>query len=142
MSRADDIIQLAKGLKETWKTDDPMRLAALYGIHVYYTNVNPEAFKAQTFQIDKYPVMISINSNFDHASQKILCAHELGHALLHKGLNHFDVTRQNMYGNEEHEANLFAVALLFDETEFRMPLKEMSNSLLLAVLQYNIRPKQ
>ena len=68
-----------------------------------------------------------------------LCAHELGHALLHDdGINHFATTSKNAFTNIEYEANLFAVALLFDENDFNVPLVSMSNYTLKSILDYNI----
>ena len=69
-----------------------------------------------------------------------MCAHELGHALLHDELvNHFDVTRNNMNNNVEYEANLFAVALLADESQLCVPFNKLSNAALKAIMDYNIK---
>lgn len=40
--------------------------------------------------------------------------------------------------NVEYEANLFAVSLLFNESDFNMKVLNMSNYLLKQVLDYNI----
>ena len=41
-------------------------------------------------------------------SQLVLCAHELGHALLHSDdINNFAVTSKNAFKNVEYEANPF-----------------------------------
>ena len=42
--------------------------------------------------------------------------------------------------SNEYEVNLFAVALLFDEGSFNMPLAEMSNYTLQSILDANITP--
>lgn len=89
--------------------------------------------------MDGYPTIISLNKSYTKASQKVLCAHELGHALLHdEVVNHFAVTAQNVGTNVEYEANLFAVALLIDQDQLCMPLLNMSNSNLKFILDYNL----
>ena len=72
----------------------------------------------------------------------VLCAHELGHALLHSdAVNNFAATSKNAFKNVEYEANLFAVSLLFDEEDFNIKMLNMSNYLLKQVLDYNIEEK-
>jgi len=138
VNRTDEIINFVRDMKKTWKTTDPMILASTYGVRVMYLEGRSDGFRANTIKFPNYPPIISLNNNLSWRAKTVLCAHELGHALLHEGVNHFDVTRKNLIGNEEYEANLFAVALLFDEDEFKIPLKHMSNSLLMILLQYNI----
>ena len=65
--------------------------------------------------------------------------YELGQALLHSDdINNFAVTSKNAFKNVEYEANLFAVSLLFNESDFNMKVLNMSNYLLKQVLDYNI----
>ena len=45
---------------------------------------------------------------------------------------------KNAFKNVEYEANLFAVTLLFNESDFNMKVLNMSNYLLKQVLDYNI----
>ena len=45
---------------------------------------------------------------------------------------------KNAFKNVEYEANLFAVSLLFNESDFNMKVLNMSNYLLKQVLDYNI----
>ena len=107
--RAQQIIRLACDIKSVWKTNNPFEIAEKYGIKVLIRNVNIGDFKAQTLKMEGYPTIISINGLYSTLSQKVLCAHELGHALLHtEPINHFDVTTKNVHTNVEYEANLFA----------------------------------
>ena len=70
-------------------------------------------------------------------SRKVLCAHELGHAVL----NHpFKSSYKDSNLKNEYEANLFAVALLFDDDLFNMPIIDMSNYVLETILDKNIKP--
>lgn len=51
--------------------------------------------KAYTIRSDNYLTIIIINGRYEHKSQLVLCAHELGHALLHSDdINNFAVTRK------------------------------------------------
>ena len=73
----------------------------------------------------------------------MLCAHELGHALLHEDcVNHFAVTNKNVTTHVEQEANLFALALLTSDDideDLCIPLSNMSNYLLKSIMDYNIK---
>jgi Zn-dependent peptidase ImmA (M78 family) len=53
-------------------------------------------------------------------------------------VNRFDITRANLATNAEYEANLFAVALLFDDKDFNIPLEQMSGSVLKSIMDFNI----
>ena len=95
--------------------------------------------KAYTIRSDNYPTIIIINGRYEPKSQLVLCAHELGHALLHSDdINNFAVTSKNAFKNVEYEANLFAVSLLFNESDFNMKVLNISNYLLKQVIDYNI----
>lgn len=140
--KTKDIIALAKDFRDTWKTNDPFEIAKRLGIEVLFRDVSMKGFTAQTVKIPGYPTIISINNVFDAKSKKILCAHELGHALLHEEcINHFAVTNHNVTTDVERDANLFAVALLIDEqteSQLNVSLGNMSNYLLKSILEYNI----
>lgn len=84
------------------------------------------------------PHTIIINSYFDERPKAILCAHELGHALLHDGTcNHFSAnTIDNI---KEFEANLFAIAFLFNKEDFIMDITAMDNYLLKGILDENYK---
>lgn len=64
-------------------------------------------------------VILYINSNLDERQQMLVCAHELGHHFLHRGMNRIFMDRNtcmvtNKYENEAHH---FSVDLLFDDRE-------------------------
>lgn len=140
---AKDIISLARDIRTTWNTNDPYKIAERLGIAVLFRDNCIKGFTAQTFKMDGYPTIISINDAYTEFSKKVLCAHELGHALLHEDcLNHFAVTSKNVASNVEKEANLFAIALLADydiDTQLSMPLENMNNYLLKSIMDYNIQ---
>ena len=142
---ANDIIALARDIKTSWKTNDPYEIAERLGIIVLHRKNCIKGFTAQTVKMEGYPTIISINDAYTEMSQKVLCAHELGHALLHEDcVNQFAVTSKNVTTSVEQEANLFAIALLtkqdIDE-ELTIPLSGMSNYLLKSIMDYNLKLK-
>lgn len=137
--RTEDIINYVRQLKQYYKTSNPFVLAEIMGIRVLDRRANPKVFKADTLKLENYPTIISLNDALDDRTRYVLCAHELGHALLHEGINHFDINTKNMCGPVEYEANLFAVSLLFEENDFNMPIRNMNNTILLCILRENIR---
>ena len=142
MRTREDIIRYARELRREYHTQNPYKLAEHFGIRVmdgFHTDVSRKAF---TVKMETYPTMIMLNAAYDKKSRMVLCAHELGHALLHEeGMNHFSVNEKNVFTNTEYEANLFAVSLLFDDDQFNMPISEMSNYILKSILDWNIKEK-
>ena len=137
----DDIIRFVKEIKETWHTDDPFAIAEKFGILVSVRTSCLPDFTAQTIKMNGYPTMISINSAYDEFSRRILCAHELGHALLHNnGVNHYSIAYSHELEKLEREANLFAIMLLCDDINSRldMPVEHMSNYILKSILDFNL----
>lgn len=136
--KARQIVDFAKALRKQCNTNDPYTIAEKYGIRVLERNFF-EDFKAQTLKTEGYPTIISINNRYTPLSRKVMCAHELGHALLHQDfVNHFNVTAKNVNTTVEFEANLFAVALLCDDEQLAIPICKMDNALLKCILDYNI----
>ena len=137
--KAKEIKKLAGELKANYNTQDPFKIADRFGIKTIISKTLPADRKAYTVRSENYPTMIIINGRYEQRSQMVLCAHELGHALLHpEGVNNFAVTSDNAFKNVEYEANLFAVSLLFNEDDFNMNILDMGNFLLKQVLDYNI----
>lgn len=140
--RNNDIVRFAREIREYWNTNDPYVIAGKYGIEVVFRNHCFTGFTAQTIKIEGYPAIISINNQYDIHTKKILCAHELGHALLHdNSINYFAGTSKNAVANTEGEANLFALALLSDDTInncLAIPLENMNNYLLKTIVEFNI----
>lgn len=135
-----EIINKATELKIKYGTTNAITISRKLGIKVITRNVNPKVFKAHVIQFDNYPAFISINSSFSELSQCVLCAHELGHAILHQDccINHFDTAADMIKQKMEYEANLFAVALLFDENDFVCRFEDMNNYMLKETLDINI----
>ncbi|BAL01529.1 hypothetical protein OBV_43300 [Oscillibacter valericigenes Sjm18-20] len=70
-------------------------------------------------QFVKRRVIFYINSDLDERQRQIVCAHELGHHFLHRGMNHIFMDRNTcmVTSKYENEAHHFSVDLLFDDCE-------------------------
>ena len=73
---------------------------------------------------------ILINENLSRQMQRIVCAHELGHALLHRQLCRqeqkaalYEMMLFDIKDPAEREANIFAAGLLIDDNEMLEYLK-------------------
>ena len=108
----------------------PRRLIRKYGCHNPYelaSNLNIEVMERADFKQQKgaFKVILNnsfifINANLSDEMKRLVCAHELGHALLHRslgktinGLVEFELF--DIKNATEYEANLFAANLLLDE---------------------------
>lgn len=139
---ADDIIFYARSFIKVWCTNDPYEIAERFGIKVLFRDSVLRDFTAQTVKINGYPTIISINDKYSDFAKRVLCAHELGHALLHgDSINYFATNSRNIRTNVEYEANLFAIALLSDE-QFDMrlgtPLAKLTDYMLKMIVEYNL----
>lgn len=135
--RTREILDYVRDLKTTWG-DDPFDIAERFGIKVNINNSGKPS--AYIINMPNYPTVISIFGDISDVSRKVLCAHELGHAILHDNcvINRFTGTKDAVQNYTEYEANLFAVALLFNEEDFNRPISAMSNGMLKMILDYNI----
>lgn len=65
--------------------------------------------------------IIIINSNMPENVQKIVCAHEIGHDVLHRELAKSGALQEfvlyDMKSRPEYEANMFAAELLLDDSD-------------------------
>ena len=142
MIKRSDIIKFVNDIKRSWGTNDPFEIAERFRIVV---NVRPSClpdFTAHTIKRDGYPTMICINEAYDELSRRILCAHELGHALLHaEGINHYAIASSIELEMVEAEANIFALTLLDESISRRvnMPVERMSNYILKSIIDYNLK---
>ena len=108
------IKQLVADLVERHGTNNPYSLAECLGIHIEY---EPLGKKGAYFSNIYGVPIIHINSDISDDLALFACAHELGHALLHKDLN-FSWLSLHTYHNgnkTEREANQFAVELLMPD---------------------------
>lgn len=97
------------------ETNDPFKIAEFIGIHVL---VCPLGNVDGTYRYIKRGHWIFINSDIDNESYaRVVMAHELGHALLHKKENCCFMAHYTMLltSKIEREANTFAARLLITD---------------------------
>lgn len=111
-------------LVRTHNTRDPFQLAKLLGHSVKYLDLkNQKGFCTNIYS----NYFIFINGNLSNQMQRMTCAHELGHVILHKDrlgrdrsgkLKRFvEMELFDIKNETEYEANLFAANLLIDESD-------------------------
>lgn len=120
------VIDTLYNVYSEYHTADPFELCEHLGYQIRYKNYNVDAMKGYyTKVLDD--VYIYINSNLSRFSQSIICAHELGHALMHDNAgNHFNGGDMQ----KEYEANLFAAYLLLNESAYDIKFENMNSYLL------------
>ena len=125
-----DVFKLPRKLIRKFKTCDPFELARRMNILVKFRSDFVTQRGASVIILGNR--VIFINANLSEQMQRMVCAHELGHLLLHRAsygeeawvLNHelFD-----MKDELEYEANVFAANLLIDDEEMIGYLEEGFN---------------
>ena len=110
----------ARSLVRRFGTRDPFAIAEALGIKIIFR----DDFRRQkgAFKLILRTAFIFLNASLSPYMQRMVCAHELGHALLHRdlgktkmGLIEFEILDINSAA--ELEANLFAGELLLDEDD-------------------------
>lgn len=106
----DQISDIVTKLREHFRNRDPFFLARQLNIECVFCDLSEILAFSERSSIDD-PGTIYISNSLCLYSQKILCAHELGHLLLHKDDDN------NLFSCEfnplkEYEANYFAAHLL------------------------------
>jgi len=109
-----DIPLKVKSLIKKHKTNNPIKLAEALGIHVLFEPLKKIKGYYISLQRNKF---IVINSNLDYMEQLVVCAHELGHAILHPKVNCCFLKRFTLQCTEkiEIEANRFCAYLLITD---------------------------
>ena len=106
-----------KNLEKKYGTRDPYKLCKRLKINIIYMDLGEIKGIYKKVVSNKF---IVINENLDRFCQKVVLAHELGHAVLHhskeiQALKDYDLFPR--FSNQiEVEANTFAAELLIDDT--------------------------
>ena len=110
--------RVAASLVRRCGTKDPFRIAKDLGFLVIRT---PLRGIRGFFQYVKRCSIIYIDSSLEDREASFVCAHELGHAILHRGCNRIFMDKHTYFpvNRQEIEADRFAVDLLFDDDELR-----------------------
>lgn len=116
------ICQEVHRLKRKYGDDNPFELASDLGILLVYSPMgnNPEDCKG-FYLCQSRKKTITINSDLPQSLQRIICIHEIGHAVLHAkqaGVSAFhDFSLFDGAARAEYEANMFAAEYLLDDEE-------------------------
>ena len=111
------IIRMANRTAERFGTRDPEEICRRLGIVVVHTDLPKMVSGFYMENGGRQAVVIS--DVLEPPYSDVCVAHELGHALLHKGINTVFISENTnlVVGKYEREADLFAVSLLMDETD-------------------------
>lgn len=108
--------RIAEALVRKHNTRDPFRIAEergyvivrcpLKGIRGFYQHLQRR-------------YVIYIDSELPHQEARFVCAHEIGHIMLHRGENRIFAEKNTFFqtNKQEIEANHFALDLLFDDED-------------------------
>ena len=109
-----DIKEKVESLIRTYHTNNPFDIVRELNIHILYGNFGQTWGCCQTYNRSQF---IHINNTIPEEYQRYTCAHELGHALLHKGISTPYLKRYTLFsiGRIERQANTFAVELLLPD---------------------------
>lgn len=105
----------AKDLLEKYGTNDPFELCDVMNLPVVAADL-PESVRGFSIYI-KSRHIIYLNEILDTPMQRQVCAHELGHIILHPEHNLIFMLEHTMFVYEkfEQEADQFCASLLFEE---------------------------
>lgn len=104
-------------LIKKYKTIDPFELADNLNIIVLFWYLHHEI--NGFYKLEQRNRFIVINKNLADEEQRFVCAHELGHAILHRNINTPFFRKYTFFSVDriEMEANTFAVELLIPDDE-------------------------
>lgn len=120
MAKLDHITKRVDYLVRRYGTRDPFELCRNLSIDVKYKQLG-NSLKAFFFYQSRIKTII-LNSTLDENLQTILCAHELGHAILHYKLLMTArlLQEQELFNSTdmtEYEANMFGAELLISDEQ-------------------------
>lgn len=112
----------AQELIQKYQTADPFTLCEILGILIIKAEL-PESVRGFSLGI-KGKRIVYLNENLEDPMMKQVCAHELGHIVLHPQHNLIFMMEHTLYVHErfEREADQFCAALLISQSQ----LKEVS----------------
>lgn len=116
----EKIERIISNLVQKYDTTSPFELCDYLGINVIYQEL-PECVRGFFIKILKSFVVV-INNTVDEDEARVVCAHELGHIILHSETNSISLNSRTYLctSKYEREADLFAVNLLLQEESFQI----------------------
>ncbi|MEE1074459.1 MAG: ImmA/IrrE family metallo-endopeptidase [Acutalibacteraceae bacterium] len=130
MRNVDFVSNKVAELVKKYNTRDPFKLCEELNIKIRYKDLGL-SMKAFYFYQSRIKNIV-INNRVEPIVRNILCAHELGHAVLHGELAAMKGFRElELFDSiipTEYEANLFAAELLINDTELLELLNDSEKS--------------
>lgn len=118
------IKEKAESLVKKYKCRDPFFICEMLKLNVVYKDLGNLKGMYLILKNNRYAVL---NSSLTQAEKKAVCAHELGHDLLHRGFAKDiflqDFMLYDMKNRPEYEADFFAASLLIDDEEIKEMIK-------------------
>jgi Zn-dependent peptidase ImmA (M78 family) len=104
--------KIVQKLVRKYKTSCPFELAKCLNINVRYLDM-PDGVRGFYYRVLRRR-FIAINCNYSEEWQRFVCAHEIGHDRLHKGIGYYFIEQKTLFnpGKFERQANEFAIRLL------------------------------
>ena len=116
MPNREYIQTVANKLIKKFDTRDPFQLCQAIGVEVFYADLG--SLKGM-YKYQKKNRFAVINENLDPFTKTLVCAHELGHDILHQNLARKVCLQEfilyDMKSRPEYEANLFASEILLPD---------------------------
>ncbi|MCI8601072.1 MAG: ImmA/IrrE family metallo-endopeptidase [Oscillospiraceae bacterium] len=108
--------KVAAAVLSRYQTRNPFKICDMMGINVAFTDLNgTRGFFHRALNVDT----IYIDDSLNGYVQEFVCAHELGHALLHADYNavYLDTRTYQVMGKLENAADRFAAFLLWPDDD-------------------------
>ena len=108
---------LIRKLIKKHKTSCPFELATAVGIHIRFADLGDSTKGIYYKKLRRRFIVINIKLNDEW--KRFVCAHELGHDRLHRGVGFYFIEENTFFnsGKFEREANEFATKLLLHGSE-------------------------
>lgn len=132
----DWILSIVQSLLKKYDTRNPFELAEILNITIVFWDLHPEI--NGFYQYEKRNQVIFINNNLSRKEQLFVCAHELGHAILHTKCSVPFMRANTLFSIDkiEVEANTFAAHLLIPDENLFESYDQMTLSDIAAL--YNV----
>ena len=116
MPNREYIQNVANKLIKKFDTRDPFQLCQAIGVEVFYADLGSLKGMYKYLKKNRFAV---INENLDPFTKTLVCAHELGHDILHQNLARKVCLQEfilyDMKSRPEYEANIFASEILLPD---------------------------
>ena len=114
----EDIVNIVNGLLEKYRTADPFELCDNLNIKILRNYLGPEIKGFFQRTPNNYEIL-HLNTELIPEEEKYICAHELGHAILHTDLSlqFFIENRLQVKNRYEIQADKFAAGLLLNDID-------------------------